>query len=200
MLRLSAPGDLLHELVALRADMTEPGIELASMGIDFARAYAALAVRLNNPRAAEGEAAALRGRLEDRRIGEMAAPVALGYAAVVSRLTDPASRRRAVKFLRTKLEHEQDSLVAAEFAKAYATVASRLTNPADIKADAAAILTLAGHPMILEPAPLVDALQPASGVMLNGDLGAALRWAEQSYGVRPEQLRPPSRRADRARV
>ena len=53
------------------------------------------------------------------------------------------------------------------------------------------LLMLAGHPFVNKPSFLLGALKPAAGVDFGNNVGAAVRWAAQTYGIRPDQLRPP---------
>ena len=113
---------------------------------------------------------------------------------MAARLTDAADVKAAATALRMRLEQERDSNVASRLAQAYAVVAGTLVDRADAQnrpVQIAEVLTLAGHPFINAPSPLLDALKPASKQYFNNDLGAAVRWATQTYGIKPEQLRPP---------
>lgn len=53
------------------------------------------------------------------------------------------------------------------------------------------ILILAGHPLFDDTNVLLDALKPLSSINFDDDLGAAVHWAKITYGINPEQLRPP---------
>ena len=96
--------------------------------------------------------------------------------------------------LRARLEQERIGWIASRFARAYAAVAGAMIERADTQGRSALaleLLTLAGHPFVTEPDFLLHALKPAAGVDFGDNVGAAARWAAKTYGIRPDQLRPP---------
>jgi hypothetical protein len=53
------------------------------------------------------------------------------------------------------------------------------------------ILVLAGHPFVMDASPLLSALKSATGEDFGANVGAAVHWAQQTYDIRPDRLRPP---------
>ena len=53
------------------------------------------------------------------------------------------------------------------------------------------ILMLAGHPFLIDASALLSALKPVTGEAFGANVGAAVHWAQQTYDIRPDRLRPP---------
>jgi len=84
--------------------------------------------------------------------------------------------------------------MAGELAGTYASVAGLTVERADAKDRSALvldILVLAGHPFVLDASPLLSALKPATGEDFGANVGAAVHWAQQTYDITPDRLRPP---------
>jgi hypothetical protein len=136
----------------------------------------------------------VRARLERERDARIAGGLALAYAAVAARLTDAADVKAAAATLRARLERARDPWIAGGLAEAYAAVAGPAVERADAKDRSAwvlDILVLAGHPFVMDASPLLSALKPATGEDFGANIGAAVRWAQQTYDIRPDRLRPP---------
>ena len=190
--RLSDPADVKAEATALRARLEQA--RDPRFARHLAEPYAAVAARRSDPADVKAEATALRARLEQERDGWIASSFAQAYAAVAARLSDPADAEAAATALRARLEQERNGGIASSFAQAYAAVAGAMIERADTQGRSALaleLLTLAGHPFVTKPDFLLDALQPAAGVDFGDNVGAAVRWAAETYGIRPDQLRPP---------
>jgi hypothetical protein len=148
---------------------------------------------LEPPRVREA-AAAVRARLEREQDPGLAGKLAWAYAGVAARLTDAADVKAAAATLRARLERERDPWIAGGLAEAYAAVAGPAVERADAKDRSALvldILVLAGHPFVMDASPLLSALKPATGEDFGANIGAAVRWAQQTYDIRPDRLRPP---------
>ena len=158
----------------------------------FAQAYAAVAARLSDQADLKAAATALRAALEQAR-PDNAAAFAQAYAAVAARLSDQADLKAAATVLRAALEQARPDDADA-FAQAYAAVARAIVERPDTKDRSAIvqeILLLAGQPFLNQLEPFLSGLEPAAGANFNGDIAAAVRWAEQKHGIKPRQLRPP---------
>jgi hypothetical protein len=113
---------------------------------------------------------------------------------VAARLHDGADVKAAAATLWARLERERDPGIAGKLAKAYAAVAGPTVERADAKDRSALvsdILVLAGHPFVMDASPLLSALKPATGEDFGANVGAAVHWAQQTYDIRPDRLRPP---------
>jgi hypothetical protein len=163
-----------------------------SNGPILEQAYATLVPRLEETDRL-AEMAALRRRLELEDDVRIAGGLVGAYAAVAARLTDPAQITAAGAFLRDRMEWVPDQNVADRFALAYAQLARVVFDRTDAAGRSACvreILTLAGHPFLADPAPLLTVLQPSANRDFGNDAMAAVIWAEQTYGIKPKQLRP----------
>ena len=92
-----------------------------------------------------------------------------------------------------RLKQERDGDAASGLAQAYAAVAGILVDRADAQSrpvQIAELLMLTGHPFVHARGPLLNALKPASKQDFGNDIAAAVRWAMQTYGIKPKQLRP----------
>ena len=190
--RLNDSADLKAEAAAVRARLErERDPRIANR---LALAYAAVAARLNDATEVKGAAATLRARLEQEQNPEIVSELAGAYAAVAARLTDAADVKAAAATLRARLERARDPWIAGGLAEAYAAVAGPAVERADAKDRSALvldILVLAGHPFVMDASPLLSALKPATGEDFGANIGAAVRWAQQTYDIRPDRLRPP---------
>jgi hypothetical protein len=160
----------------------------------LAWAYAGVAARLNDAADVKAAAATLGARLERERDLGMAGGFVGAYAAVAARLTDAADVKAAAATLRARLERARDPWIAGGLAEAYAAVAGPAVERADAKDRSALvldILVLAGHPFVMDASPLLSALKPATGEDFGANIGAAVRWAQQTYDIKPDRLRPP---------
>jgi len=161
---------------------------------ELARAYAAVAGRLTDAADVKAAAATLRARFERERNPGMAGSLALAYATVGARLSDAADVQAVAATLRARLEQARDPWMAGELAGTYASVAGLTVERADAKDRSALvldILVLAGHPFVLDASPLLSALKPATGEDFGANVGAAVHWAQQTYDITPDRLRPP---------
>jgi len=177
---------------AVRARLEQEGVSW--IGRELVRAYATVVARLTDAADVKAEAAAVRARLERERDARIAGGLALAYAAVAARLTDAADVKAAAATLRARLERARDPWIAGGLAEAYAAVAGPAVERADAKDRSAwvlDILVLAGHPFVMDASPLLSALKPATGEDFGANIGAAVRWAQQTYDIRPDRLRPP---------
>jgi len=148
---------------------------------------------LEPPRVREA-AAAVRARLEREQDPGLAGKLEWAYAGVAARLNDAADVKAAAATLRARLERARDPWIAGGLAEAYAAVAGPAVERADAKDRSALvldILVLAGHPFVMDASPLLSALKPATGEDFGANIGAAVRWAQQTYDIRPDRLRPP---------
>ena len=78
--------------------------------------------------------------------------------------------------------------------EAYAAVAGLALERADAKDRSALVLDIlvfAGHPFVTDASALLAALKPATGEDFGANVGAAVHWAQQTYDIRPDRLRPP---------
>jgi energy-coupling factor transporter ATP-binding protein EcfA2 len=156
----------------------------------IAKAYATVAVRLTDADA-KIAAATLRTLLEHEPDSWSTDAIVEAYAIVAARLTD-ADVKIESSTLRTSLEQTRDG--ANNLAEAYVVlvgIMAKSANPSDRSALVRATLSIAGHPYINDYALLLAALRPLAGTDFEGSIGAALKWAEQNYGIRPDELRPP---------
>jgi len=161
---------------------------------ELARAYAAVAGRLTDAAEMKAAAATLRARLEQEREPGTARKLAGAYATVGARLSDAADVQAVAATLRARLEQARDPWMAGELAGTYASVAGLTVERADAKDRSALvldILVLAGHPFVLDASPLLSALKPATREDFGANVGAAVHWAQQTYNIRPDRLRPP---------
>jgi hypothetical protein len=161
----------------------------------FARAYALLVAQLRNMPDVRAEASILRTEVEQAPSVFVVARLGEAYAAVASRLADEADVRAAANTLRSALERGRDDGSARALAIAYGIVARAMMGRADPKERpelVREILTLASHPFVSSKAEasLLAALQVTAGVDFGSDVGAAVQWAEHTYGITPDQLRP----------
>ena len=157
------------------------------------KAYAAVASQLKDT-ALRSEASSLRSLLAQAE-GNMAATLGLAkaYGVVAVQLRSAVDLGAAAAIQRTMLEQMVDQESADSLAKSYADVAAGLFEHTDgqgHKALTIEILTLAGQPFLMDPTPLLAALKPYSKKDFGGDVGGALLWAEQEFGVRSDELRP----------
>lgn len=53
------------------------------------------------------------------------------------------------------------------------------------------LLTLTGHPFLLDAGPLLSALEPVAKRSFGHDIGTAVKWWQEQYGQDPGILRPP---------
>jgi hypothetical protein len=153
-----------------------------------------VAARLHDGADVKAAAATLWARLERERDPWRAGRLAGAYAAVAARLHDGADVKAAAATLRARLERERDPWIAEGLAGAYAAVAGPTVERADAKDRSALvsdILVLAGHPFVMDASPLLSALKPATGEDFGANVGAAVHWAQQTYDIRPDRLRPP---------
>ncbi len=158
------------------------------------KAYAAVASQLKDTAALRSEASNLRSLLVQAK-GSMAATLGLSkaYGVVAVQLRSAVDLGAAAAIQRTLLEQMVDQESADSLAKSYADVAAGLFEHTDgqgYKALIIEILTLAGQPFLMDPTPLLAALKPYSKKDFGGDVGGALLWAEQEFGVRSDELRP----------
>jgi Novel STAND NTPase 1 len=194
--RLNDPTDLKTEATALRVRLEQE--KDGSIASSLAQAYAAVAGRLNDPADVKAEATALRTRLEQEKDGFLASSLAQAYAAVAGRLIDPAEVKIAATALRSRLQQEKNESAVSNLVWGYGRITTILLARTDDQARSALvreILLIAGQPYIDDPQPLLAALRPSAGKSFGDDTGAAVVWAMQSQGIRPDELRPaPSRR------
>jgi hypothetical protein len=191
-LRLRLERELAATFASSSTKLTNPRSAQTPNGSILERAYATLAVRLQETDA-RAEAAILRDRLDQERDGRIAGGLAGAYAAVAVRLTDPVELKSAAALLRDRLEWESYGNIPGQFARAYSQLARVIFDRADAGgrfASTMEILTLAGHPFLVDRAPLLAVLQPAAKRDFGNDVVAAVIWAEQTFGIKPSQLRP----------
>jgi len=161
---------------------------------ELAGAYATVAARLTDAEDVKVAASTLRARLEREQDPSIAGRLAGAYATVAARLTDVADVKTAAATLRARLEGERNPWRAGGLAGAYGAVAGLTVERADAKDRSALIpdiLVLAGHPFVMDTSPLLSALKPATGEDFGANVGAAVHWAQQTYDIRSDRLRPP---------
>jgi hypothetical protein len=160
----------------------------------LALAYLAVAARLNDAADVKAVAATLRARLERERDPGVAGGLAGAYAAVAAWLNDPADVKAVAATLQARLERERNPWMTGGLAGAYVAVAGPAVEHADAMDRSALVLNilmLAGHPFVMDASALLSALKPATREDFGANVGAAVRWAQQTYNIRPERLRPP---------
>ena len=160
------------------------------------QAYATVAARLDEA-GLTAEAGVLRSRLEKEQDGRIVGGLALAYAAVAARLNEVADVKAAATFLRARMELAWYWGLTQELSQAYAQVARVVFERADTDGRTALIpeiLQLAGHPFLSDRVSLLAALEPLARRDFGNDVAAAVIWAEVTYGVRPDQLRPSPQR------
>ncbi|MEM5295423.1 ATP-binding protein [Burkholderia sp. JPY481] len=224
--RLANPADLKDAATFLRARIGQQTVDryqAVNQAVNNVAAYAQVAAELDTVSVKEA-ATFLRALTEKESTDPPGNYFARSYATVASRL-DAADMMDAAGFLLTRLEQEQEPAQAQELGQglgqgqtnkeeshfqsvdrlveAYAVVAAAIAGNSAVarhEGDSMLIrdvLTLAGHPFVENPTDLLEALQPLSRSHFHDDIIAALRWAEQAYKIRPEQLRPPTLAAPR---
>ena len=122
------------------ASLMSTGLEHAQGDADrlavFARAYAAVAQKLQDQNAIKTAAEALRGQLEHAQKNPS---LAEAYAAVAQKLQDQNAIKSEAEALRGQLENAHDPDDPDVFARAYAAVAQKLQDQNTIKSEAEAL-------------------------------------------------------------
>ncbi len=155
-------------------------------------AYATVAARLTDPTDAKLAAATLHSLLGRQDHGDKVDSRVHAYSLLAAHL-QPSELNAEAAALRLRLEAGDAQRMKA-FTMAYGAVSRFVLErgePTGRSSPVREILTLAGQPFIDDVTPLLAALKPAAGRDFGANTGDAVRWAERTYGIKPEQLRPP---------
>lgn len=119
------------------------------------------------------------------------------HARVLARLAEPEALLAELEALRVALLAEADPQIVHTLVQAYAAGARTAIVEQQQRGDRSALdaevrqlLTLAGHPFLTRPEPLLSALEPVAGQRFGARVGAAVAWWRAEFDGDPARLRP----------
>jgi hypothetical protein len=188
---LTSPADLLIEATSVLTQLEQARDQVAAETLSLT--YTELVARLGNGAHLEKDVARLRARLELERDPFLARHLLAAYSAAVIRLHDTPTLKAEAGVLRDRVEREHDAGLVNEFATAYASIIQSLMSALSTDHQAAVIediLTVASHPLLESPEPLVSIVQSLANKPFEGRIGNAARWALDNRNILPQRLRP----------